>query len=85
MHTGVIEILIITELKYVRIPTYVVEIYTPEKTPFLHRIVYKQLKRKRTPVTFVDLIPLKLIHISILFSKTKSEQKNDNMVLCANT
>ena len=26
-----IEILIITELKYVRIPTYVVEIYTPEK------------------------------------------------------
>lgn len=27
-----IEILIITELKYVRIPTYVVEIYTPEKT-----------------------------------------------------
>ena len=35
MHTGVIEILIITELKYVRIPTYVVEIYTPEKTPIL--------------------------------------------------
>ena len=35
MHIGVIEILIITELKYVRIPTYVVEIYTPEKTPIL--------------------------------------------------
>ena len=33
MHTGVIEILIITELKYVRISTYVVEIYTPEKNP----------------------------------------------------
>ena len=46
-----IEFLIITELKYVRIPTYVVEIYTPEKTPFLHRIVYKQLKRKKLQMT----------------------------------
>ena len=46
MHTGVIEILIITELKYVRIPTYVVEIYTPEKNPFLHRII-SNWKEKR--------------------------------------
>ena len=38
-----------------------------------------------TPMTFFDSIPMKLIHTSILFSKTKSEQKNDSMVLCANT
>ena len=43
------------------------------------------MKMQMTPMTFFDLIPMKLIHTSVLFSKTKSEQKNYNMVLCANT
>ena len=41
-----IEILIITELKYVRIPTYVVEIYTPEKTHSYTKLLMSNWKEK---------------------------------------